>query len=922
MTVKWPNSSIFSADSDRDHCCSDFFQSMSKWRACVFWLKEIGFLPSKHRILRTDTVLSDLVDLLQDGSVLCYVLHFIDPSSIDIRRVHNHSYGSEISSVRNANLFLQACIDVYKIPKSCLFEASDLFNRVKFENVLSSLNEISKSSHYIASRISSGKSPTSFELSVEESDNYSDLEDKISDLKIEDEDTIYGQVDHESEDIYDELIYSRYKGLDAFDDSSEERPLTRDKRSLIINELVETEKEYVRVLDVIVNHYCNNLKSIVPQDKLLKIFCNGTINNLLEYHAGLFDDMRNAVDSGHPVAGTLIVWQPKLANYAHYFAALDDAMSTIESCSKDAVFRKRLDYLKETADIQQCRFNLSDVLRVPGQRILKYHLLIDSLKKAIPTEDFHELSTTETACEKLKDLNSYMNESKRDAELKRKLMTLRESIQDAELFKDVLCYGKLVKDGELKVKFNSESTMKKCHVFLFQRGLLFSKDRSDFLSSSKNFESKFKALFSEYDVDENNTQLTFIILKHKFEGNKHVTLICKNSNFQSDWLNCIKDASASSDRDKLCFNRHQFELASFIEVKKCYFCDKLLKGAFCQGYRCRNCQNLSHRECLARHAICRSRRISRDPQLTTGHKPMLVVKPQPQSEHFSSWKNGPSTVYQATMPLNQPECLFILPGEVFEVFHDDMDCHFGLKARKMETGEFGYVPMEYIQLLNKPNPNLDLTDSVDASSGSPKRHSFEESLIDYPWFTHVQSRETSSKNCLICPDSTFLVRKSESAMTFALMVHHNKVVRNIRIETNHEGRWYVAPEINFPTIPDLVDFYQCNSLQSNFPQLPTTLVTPFYEGVQKLKSQLLKPVQPGNKTPLYVGLGQMIQSHKSTDSREVDVAVGEIVKIVSFYSYSVSFCSVEVLKKYEVNNRDPEYLPVRGIVPNSKVKVF
>ena len=889
---------------------------MSKWKDCVWWLKEIGFLPNKHRILRTDTALSDLVDLLQDGSVLCYVLHFIDSSSIDIRRVHNHSYGSEISSVHNARLFLKACSEVFGLAHSLLFEPSDLFHRIKFENVLLTLNEISKSSHYISSRIASGRSPIEFELSMEEgTDNYSDLEDKISGLKIEDEDTIYGQVDHESEDIYDELIYSRYKGLDDFDsEQNSEVPQKRDKKSMIVNELVETEREYVRVLDVIVNHYYVSLKPMVSPEKLLKMFCNGTIHNLLEYHQGLMTDMENAVDMGHPVAGTLIIWQPKLANYAHYFSALDEAMATIESCLKDHQFRRKLDALKETADIQQCRFNLSDVLRVPGQRILKYHLLIDNLKKAIPEGDFHELSTTETACDKLKDLNSYMNESKRDAEMKRKLLTLRDSIQDSELNKDVLCYGKLLKDGELKVKFDAESTMKKCHVFVFQRGLVFSKDRSDFLSSSKNFESKFKALFSEYDIDQNNTAKNYIILKHKTDT-KQVTLICKNSSFQSDWLHFITDASNSSDRDKLCFNRHHFELVSFSEVKKCYFCDKLLKGAFCQGYRCRDCQNLSHRECLPRHTTCRnSRRTSRDCKGASGQKPVQVVKPQPQIES-SNWQSGPSTVYQATMPLNQPGCLFLMPGEVFEVFSEEPDSQYGFRARKLESMEFGYVPRQYVELLMQP-------DCVDTSKSAVKSSRIETSLKDYPWFTHVQSRETSSKNCLMCPDSTFLVRKSESAMTFALMVHHNKVVRNIRIEMNHEGRWYVAPEINFPSIPDLVDFYQCNSLQSNFPQLPTTLITPFYEGVQKLKAQLLKPVQPGNKPPLYVGLGQMVQSHESRDNREVDVACGEMVKIVSFYSYSVSYCSVEVLKKYEVNNRDPEYLPVRGIVPNSKVKVF
>ena len=905
---------------------------MASWKNCVLWLKEIGFLPDKHRILGSETDLSDLVDLLQDGSVLCYVLHFIDSSSIDIRRVHNHSYGSEISSFHNAQLFLNSCLHVYHIPSEYLFDAKDLYWRYKFENVLLSLSRISKSQHFANCRTQKRYRVITFDLSIEaEFDIYAGIEDKISDLTLEDEDTIYGQVDHESEDIYEELIYARYK-MEELAEAEASVPVKRDKKSLVINELVETEKEYVRVLDVIINHYWRSLKSIVPADKLSKMFCNNCIHNLLEYHIGLVSDMENAIEMGHPIAGTLITWQPKLANYAHYFAAMDEAVATIDLCMKDASFRKQLDHLKATADIQQCRFNLGDVLRVPGQRVLKYHLLIDSLKKAIPPEDFHELSTTETACDKLKDLNSYMNESKRDAELKKKLLTLRESIQDSELFRDVLCYGKLLKDGELKVKFEGgETTMKKCHVFLFQRAILFSKDRSDFLSNSKNYESKFKVLFSDFEVEDQSPKSNYVVLKHKSIA-RQIILSCKNSTFQSEWYQMITDAANSSDPDKLCHNLHQFELSSFTEVKKCYACDRLLKGAFCQGYKCISCQCLAHRECLSRFTQCiRSRRSSRgdNPNLIQ-QKPMLVVRPQPHLDRPSTEAKQSlvSTVYRAAYPLNQANCLFILPGDKFEVFNDDFDCSFGLKARKVQTGELGYVPLDYVNELLTLEPNCLERRSSNNSSGSStmvcNANPVDDSLKDYPWFTHVQSREISSKNCLMCPDSTFLVRKSESAMTYALMVHYSKVIRNIRIETNHEGRWYIAPEINFPTIPDLVDFYQCNSLQSNFPQLPTTLITPFYEGVQKLKTMLMRSAPPQNR-PLYVGLGQMLENHiPVSDNRELEIYSGELVKIISFSSNSSnpSFWKVEALKKYEINNRDPEYLPVKGLVPGCKVKVF
>ena len=72
------------------------------------------------------------------------------------------------------------------------------------------------------------------------------------------------------------------------------------------------------------------------------------------------------------------------------------------------------------------RFHLRDLLAVPMQRVLKYHLLLKQLMTNTPM-DHDEFGGIERAYEAMVDVSEYINESKRDSELLTIIRSLKNS---------------------------------------------------------------------------------------------------------------------------------------------------------------------------------------------------------------------------------------------------------------------------------------------------------------------------------------------------------------------------------------------------------------------------------------------------------------------------------------------------------------
>ena len=124
------------------------------------------------------------------------------------------------------------------------------------------------------------------------------------------------------------------------------------------------------------------------------------------------------------------------------------------------------------------KFKLRDLLSLPMQRILKYHLLLGELIKS--TAETHEdAAGLKQAHDMMLDIGGFINEVKRDTETLEIIADVQRSIIDLSMPNnfELRDYGRLLKDGELRVRSHDDPRMriKSRYVFIFDKMILMCK---------------------------------------------------------------------------------------------------------------------------------------------------------------------------------------------------------------------------------------------------------------------------------------------------------------------------------------------------------------------------------------------------------------------------------------------------------------
>ena len=199
----------------------------------------------------------------------------------------------------------------------------------------------------------------------------------------------------QEEEIYEDLCYVTLRL------GRERQAITLEpveKRDYCIKELIETEKNYIDALNMIINHFVNPLKKVLSQEDHKIIFMN--IKQLADVHAKFYADLRRACgQSPSPmssvflshqkvtISSCFLTWKDKFVIYGDYCSELPKAQCLIDDiCVKDDLVNEFVTRCQMKAN--EGKFKLRDLLSLPMQRILKYHLLLSELIKS--TQDNHE----------------------------------------------------------------------------------------------------------------------------------------------------------------------------------------------------------------------------------------------------------------------------------------------------------------------------------------------------------------------------------------------------------------------------------------------------------------------------------------------------------------------------------------------------
>uniref|UniRef100_A0A8C2BRJ5 Vav guanine nucleotide exchange factor 3 n=1 Tax=Cyprinus carpio TaxID=7962 RepID=A0A8C2BRJ5_CYPCA len=787
---------------------------MEHWKQCALWLINCKVLPPNHRVTWESAQVFDLAQTLRDGVLLCQLLNNLRPQSINLREINLRPQMSQFLCLKNIRTFLHACSEIFGMKKSELFEAFDLFDVRDFGKSAADEN-----SYFISLCLSLSfySRPFPTEESVEDEDIYNHLEDLIDENGVEDEEDLYDCVydDDEGGEVYEDLMKVELV--------QPQKQAETDVRSCCLMEIKQTEEKYTETLDSIEKFFMKPLGQSLSSVEIEKVFVN--IPELVKVHTSLLREVQDSVlmHNASNLYQIFIKYKERLVLYGKYCSQVELAIACLDDiCKNREDVRQMLELCSKRAN--NGKFTLRDLLVVPMQRVLKYHLLLQELVKH--THDATDKSNLRQALDAMKDLAQYVNEVKRDIETLRDIDQYQKSIEN--LNQSLRNYGRPKGDSEVRVASVDKRAKQDRHIFLFDAAVIVCKRRGD------NYEMKEMIDLHSFKITNNPTSE-----RENRKVRSHYGYAKRSSGL---FLTPTFSLSFCLNRSNICpesgkSNFHEFRMHTFETTTSCSSCEMLLRGVFYQGYRCSKCGAGAHKECLGRVDVC-VKSSAGEPRIQ--HNILFLMQVIRNYYGVPSPLSGP--------PLN------IQVGDVIEVIEANIrSCWW--KGKVLATKEVGFFPSDAV----KP-------------SYEPSRMTSDLSFR----FAGPMERLQAEAELLNRRSSTYLVRhRSREFNEYAISIKYNNDVKHIKILTK-EGLFHIAENRKFRSILELIEYYKHHSLREGFRTLDTTLQFAYRE----LENGANKPPNGSNKTSV-MGVAIARYDFSSRDTRELTLQEGDVVKIYS-----------------------------------------
>ncbi|TEA29670.1 hypothetical protein DBR06_SOUSAS510265 [Sousa chinensis] len=812
---------------------------MEQWRQCGRWLIDCKVLPPNHRVVWPSAVVFDLAQALRDGVLLCQLLHNLSPGSIDLKDVNFRPQMSQFLCLKNIRTFLKVCHDKFGLRNSELFDPFDLFDVRDFGKVISAVSRLSL--HNLAQ--TKGIRPFPSEETAENDDDvYRSLEELADEHDVGED--IYDCVpcEDEGDDIYEDIIKVEVQQPMKMGMTED------DKRSCCLLEIQETEAKYYRTLEDIEKNYVTPLRLVLSPADMAAIFIN--LEDLIKVHHSFL----RAIDvsmmaGGSSLAKVFLDFKERLLIYGEYCSRMEHAQSTLSQLLAGREdFRQKVEEC--TLKVQDGKFKLQDLLVVPMQRVLKYHLLLKELLSH--STDRPERQQLKEALEAMQDLAMYINEVKRDKETLKKIGEFQSSIENLQVKLEE--FGRPKIDGELKVRSIVNHTKQ---------------DRPVHLCAPSHARCKrVPCLLPQWSYG--------FYLIH-LQGKQGFQFFCKTEDMKRKWTEQFEMAMSNIKPDKATANQHSFQMYTFDKTTNCRACRMFLRGTFYQGYLCTKCGVGAHKECLEVTPPCKITTPS--PALSFAGPKMVAVQ---------NYHGNPA-------PPGKPVLTF-QTGDVIELLRGDPESQWW-EGRLVQTRKSGYFPSSSV----KPCP-------VDGRPPISRPPSRDMDYTAYPWFAGNMERQQTDNLLKSHASGTYLIRERPAeAERFAISIKFNDEVKHIKVV--EKDSWvHITEAKKFESLSELVEYYQCHSLKESFKQLDTTLKYP-YKSRERVASRASSrspascasynfsflspqgfslssqgssvPFWPAVFTPRVIGTAVARYNFAARDLRELSLREGDVVKIYS-----------------------------------------
>ncbi|PWA25036.1 hypothetical protein CCH79_00016018 [Gambusia affinis] len=626
---------------------------------------------------------------------------------------------------------------------------------------------------------------------------------------VEDEEDLYACVyeDEEGGEIYEDLMKTEAIPPPAFQKQAE-----IDIRSCCLTEIKQTEEKYTETLESIEKHFMMPLTMFFSTVEMEKVFVN--IPELVKVHKGLLLEIQESVHqrSSQNLYQIFISFKERLLIYGKYCSHVETAITTLDDiCKNREDVRMKLEECSKRANYG--KFTLRDLLVVPMQRVLKYHLLLQELVKH--THDASEKSNLRTALDAMKDLAQYVNEVKRDNETLREIEQYQRSIEN--LNQPLSNYGRPKGDGEVRVTSVDKRAKQDRHIFLFDAAVIVCKRRGDNYEMKEVIDLHLFKITNNPTSDKENRKWSYGFYLTHNQGQNGFEFFFKTKELKKKWLEQFGMAISNLRPENATNNFHEFRMHTFERITSCNSCHMLLRGVFYQGYLCSKCGLGAHKECLGRFGCCGKTAANR--LHLAGLPKMLVIRnyfgvPSPAS--------GPALTIQ-TGDIIELICADLHSPWWQELFQQHPTAAVHLRCRLIVLDLWRHNPARWQDPVDERGWLLSKRRRAAVSVPKPVDYSSQ------PWFAGPIERFQAEAELINRVNSTYLVRhRSKEFTEYAISIKYNNDVKHIKILTK-EGCYYIAENKKFRSILELIEYYKHHSLREGFKSLDTTLQFPYRE---------------------------------------------------------------------------------------------
>uniref|UniRef100_A0A3Q2QK44 Osteoclast-stimulating factor 1 n=1 Tax=Fundulus heteroclitus TaxID=8078 RepID=A0A3Q2QK44_FUNHE len=544
-----------------------------------------------------------------------------------------------------------------------------------------------------------------------------------------------------------------------------EKQVEVDVRSCCLSEIKQTEERYTETLESIEKYFLNPLKKFFSAAEIDKVFVN--IPDLVKVHKSLMVDLQDSILNKNALNlyQIFISYKERLLIYGIYCSRVEIAIAVLDLiCKEKEDVRLKLEECSKRAN--NGKFTLRDLLVVPMQRVLKYHLLLNYIKHT------HDA-----------DLAQYVNEVKRDNETLREIDQYQRSIEN--LNQPLITFGRPKGDGEVRLVSTVDKRKQDRHIFLFDVAAIVCKRRGDNYEMKDILDLNYFKVTNNPTSDREGKKWCYGFYVTHQQGHTGFELFFKTRELKKKWLDQFEMAISNIRPETANHNSHQFKMHTFERITSCSYCHLLLRGIFNQGYVCQKCGLGAHKECLGR--------LGQPPSSPTRMLNLTVcvlcLPALPRMIVIRDYSGVPS-------PMCGPP-LSIQAGDVIELMFADLHSSWW-QGKIPSTSKTGFFPSDAV----RPCPCV--------SVWLMERYQAELELMDRG-------------------NSTYLVRhRSKECNEYAISIKFNDKVKHIKILTR-DGSFYIAESRLFKTVLDLVEYYKQNSLKEGFSSLDTTLQVPYRE---------------------------------------------------------------------------------------------